>query len=103
MSKYIDIEKAIPLAIEAIVEVVGHGISQIDAVHIADKFEEAPAADVVEVKHAHWVVCGTFDDFLKCSLCESEKYPMAQVGNHQYCPECGAKMDGRRANNGTDT
>lgn len=60
MSKYIDIEKAIPLAIEAIVEVVGHGISQIDAVHIADKFEEAPAADVVEVVRCK--DCAHYDD-----------------------------------------
>ncbi len=49
MSRYIDIDKAIHLAIQAVVEVVGHGISQIDAVNIADKFVNAPTADVVEV------------------------------------------------------
>ena len=49
MSRYIDIDKAIPIAIQAVVDVVGHGISQVDAVNIADKFEEAPTADVVEV------------------------------------------------------
>ena len=49
MSRYIDEGKAIHIAIQAAVEVVGHGISQIDAVHIAEKFEEAPTADVAEV------------------------------------------------------
>ena len=57
---------------------------------------QAPTADVVEVRHGEWIVCGTFDDFLKCSLCESEKYPMSQVGNYKYCPNCGAKMSGER-------
>ena len=49
MSRYIDIDKAIPIAIQAVVDIVGHGISQIDAVNIADKFEEVSTADVVEV------------------------------------------------------
>ena len=53
----------------------------------------APTADVVEVRHGHWEVCSTFDDFLKCSICASEKYPMAQVINHKYCPDCGATVD----------
>lgn len=63
----------------------------------AKAIEDAPTADVEEVRHGEWVVCGTFDYFLKCSLCESEKYPMSQVCNHKYCPNCGAKMDGERS------
>ncbi len=63
---------------------------------VRSMIHSAPAADVVEVKHGYWIVCGTFDDFLKCSLCESDKYPIMQAINHKYCPDCGAKMDGER-------
>lgn len=51
-------------------------------------------ADVVEVRHGHWVVCGTFDDFLTCSVCNSNKYPFGY--GFAYCPNCGARMDGER-------
>lgn len=47
MARYIDIDTAIKTAIETCVKVVGHGITQIDAVDIADAFENIPSADVV--------------------------------------------------------
>ena len=55
--------------------------------------DEQPAADVVEVRHGHWVY-EHYDDYghdyirEKCSLC-------GQVGsyNYIYCPYCGARMD----------
>lgn len=72
MSRYIDIDKAIPIAIQAVVDVVGHGISQVDAVHIADKFEEAPTIDAVEV-----VRCKD------CKQCESY-YPSKKEGEEPY-------------------
>lgn len=62
--------------------------------------DELPAADVVEVRHSHWVVCGTFDDFLKCSSCGYDR-PWQTAIEHKYCPNCGAKMDGERSENGT--
>lgn len=46
---YIDRDTAIRTAIETCVQVAGHGITQIDAVNIANAFEDIPAADVVEV------------------------------------------------------
>ena len=46
MARYIDLDEAIRYAIQACVAVVGHGITQIDAVNIATALEEAPAADV---------------------------------------------------------
>ena len=56
------------------------------------RIDNLPAADVVEVRHGEWVVCGTFDDFITCSVCKSNKYPFGY--DFKYCPECGAKMDG---------
>lgn len=63
--------------------------------------EEAPAADVVEVKHGRWID-RMLDNFRKyecaCSECGAR-----YIGNYDqycepdefyYCPRCGAKMDG---------
>ena len=47
--RYIDLDKAIPVAIQACVDVIGHGISQIDAVNIACAFEEM-AVDLSKVE-----------------------------------------------------
>lgn len=49
MSRHIDIEKAIPIAIQKVIDIVGHGITQVDAVDIATAIEDASTADVVEV------------------------------------------------------
>ena len=44
---YIDRDTAIRTATEMCVKIVGHGITQIDAVNIADAFEDVSTADVV--------------------------------------------------------
>lgn len=56
-----------------------------------------PAADVVEVKHGEWqkhYKSGTTvsDGFVSscCDMWNERKTP--------YCPQCGAKMDGREKN-----
>ena len=48
------------------------------------------AADVAPVVHGRWIA--SHDEFCACSIC---KYPV-YVGWNQtnYCPNCGAKMDG---------
>ena len=58
-----------------------------------------PAADVVEVKHGYWkeVEWRFRDVYYDCSVCgESfcliEGTPTDNLYN--YCPNCGAKMDG---------
>ena len=51
----------------------------------------APAADVAEVRHGEWIY-GEFD-IPHCSECGKEVLPN-QISKH--CPDCGAKMDGRR-------
>lgn len=60
--------------------------------------EAFPAADVVEVRHGKW------DDnavafYRKCTVCgccvEWDKKPfLFGVGEYNYCPNCGARMDG---------
>ena len=52
--------------------------------------KQAPAADVVEVVHGYWEeVIGD----IRCSVC---KISQDNGHKHNYCPECGAKMDGER-------
>ena len=69
------------------------------------QINETPTADVVEVKHGHWVDDeGRFVKFSErdgcpeyscwCSICgkwlvASDEYPVTA----NYCPCCGAKMD----------
>lgn len=61
-----------------------------------------PTADVVEVRHGEWVsneLCGYKYAFY-CSECGwVDGYPFND--RHKYCPNCGAKMDGERSENGT--
>ena len=55
---------------------------------------DAPAADVVPVQHGRWIA--SHDEFCQCSLC---KYPVYAAWNTtNYCPNCGAKMDGGDSN-----
>ena len=63
-----------------------------------EKFEAAilkiPAADVAPVRHGRWVEKEkyTFGIMYDCSLCENR---ILDNGHHwNYCPNCGAKMDG---------
>ena len=54
---------------------------------------KAPAADVAPVVHGRWVFGG--DGCVICSECNEEE----SNNNHRnYCPNCGAKMDGGAGN-----
>lgn len=61
-----------------------------------------PAADVSLVRHGKWVHsryenCSEQFEIVKCSCCGHEAYAMAfYVRGGNYCPNCGAKMDGGR-------
>ena len=66
------------------------------------EISEAPtvAADVAPVVHARWIHsryedCSEQFELVKCSQCNHEAYAMAfYVRGGNYCPNCGAKMDG---------
>ena len=52
--------------------------------------DEIPAADVAPVRHGRWIMHD--DEFgltCECSACHIET-----MGDGNYCPNCGAKMDG---------
>lgn len=57
-----------------------------------------PAADVAPVVHAYWIPQKENHEFkealMNCSACG---YPVSRwTGNTNFCPNCGAKMDGER-------
>ena len=59
--------------------------------------KEIPAADVEEVKHGKWVHehYASGYSWIMCSECNTVIHKILTGGNHlNYCPNCGAKMDG---------
>lgn len=70
------------------------------AICIASEIAEIPAADVAPVVHARWVsVAGKRDRI--CSRClHNEPYKNADDDAEvfEFCPHCGAKMDGGDSN-----
>ena len=56
---------------------------------VFDTIDNFPTADVAPVKHGHWIECNYGLTF-ECSEC---KYP-TEYNLTDYCPKCGAKMDG---------
>ena len=51
-----------------------------------------PAADVEPVRHGHWIE--TAHKGYKCSLCNCLSSLFDENLKSEYCPWCGAKMDG---------
>ena len=67
----------------------------VDAIDIKD-VDAIPAADVAPVRHGRWIyhIDDLFpgDSTQECSCCHEEEY--LTLYNENYCPNCGAKMDG---------
>ena len=61
----------------------------VDALQIAI----APTVDVVPVQHGRWETNSDRPDTLICSICKCG-FDMWKHDPHNYCPNCGAKMDG---------
>lgn len=64
---------------------------------IAERVEkDIPAADVVKVRHGRWEMkddpYNFFDEIPVCSECGCTTALRKQ---YAYCPNCGAKMDGK--------
>ena len=59
-----------------------------------DDVESAPTVDAVEVVHGRWIEQEkyTFGTMYDCSICGTRILDNGHSWN--YCPNCGAKMDG---------
>lgn len=61
---------------------------------VRDVIRGVPAADVAPVVHGRWI---EDHDYLKCAECGvmvKRDFTFFGIGNWNYCPNCGAKMDG---------
>lgn len=100
MAEYIERERLLrKFNIDDIMNVNGTLISLREAREMISNF---PAADVTPIRHGKWVHsryenCSEQFEIVKCSCCGHEAYAMAfYVSSGNYCPNCGAKMDGWR-------
>ena len=52
-------------------------------------------ADVAPVVHSRWVLGGYDDMYYVCEKCGHKQSEYYHKPTAKYCPECGAKMDGK--------
>ena len=69
--------------------------------------QKMPTVDAVPVRHGRWETVEDWDEDerYKCSVCGDEWF--LEVGNPEfnnmnYCPNCGARMDGKGNGNEAD-
>ena len=70
-----------------------HGEPYIADWKFDEMIEELPVADVVPVRHGRWETNSDRPDSLICSVCKCG-FDMWKHDPHNFCPNCGAKMDG---------
>ena len=92
MSRYIDADK-IEYAPYTVCRHNGKDVTEMIA--YKKLIDIIPAADVKEVIHAHWIPKQYPFGNCECSNCH-EEYGICGglMGDYNYCPNCGAKMDG---------
>lgn len=119
MSRYIDADVTLETLKEFLIKTATNNVGykrDVDEVckDIADNrlsvwMEYVPTADVVEVVHGEWIKttipewCGTDElhrsiyrdrEIVKCSECGNPS-PVYNI-EFEFCPRCGAKMDGKK-------
>ena len=91
MAEYIEREYAVDAVVDVYYNTPDINLS-------CEKFETAifkiPAADVAPVRHGRWIEKEkyTFGVMYDCSICDNRILDNGHSWN--YCPICGARMDG---------
>lgn len=101
MAEYIEREEVMKTARDGYHSDFGRSIA--DLTSLKEVLEDTPVADVVEVRHGEWKPKhwegGIFDGkmFDECSICGYERFfdDIRFKTTFNYCPNCGAKMDGK--------
>ena len=60
---------------------------------IRQNIMDIPSADVTPMVHGQWETSSDRPDSLICSVCKCG-FDMWKHDPHNFCPNCGAKMDG---------
>lgn len=69
---------------------------------INEAIEKSVAADVAPVVHGYWTLERDPDGesvCYHCSACDSDGHHTSMRIAYKYCPNCGAKMDGKERQN----
>lgn len=85
MARLIDLDKIRPIDFPSV---------DMDGMEVVNYLSTLPTADVVEVVNGHWKY-GT--RAAVCSECGFERSLDDNFGAAIACPNCGAKMDGEKA------
>lgn len=94
MAEYIEREAAIKAMEKADYTAISSDADDCKADYLREIIESVPAADVVPVVHGEWLLRHEgHGHYWECSACH--KNPCIYVTKDtNYCPNCGAKMDG---------
>lgn len=71
---------------------------------INEAIEKSVAADVAPVVHGRWIWFKEPDSetgyiHMRCSVCSAYWSDPSHADHFRYCPNCGAKMDGKERQN----
>lgn len=95
MAEYIDREAVMKIAKDG--NHSDFGRSMADLTSLREVLEDTPTADVAEVRHGTWIANRSpVEVEFSCSECgfsyiEADSY---QECDYNFCPNCGARMDG---------
>lgn len=92
MADYIDRDAVISEIERREALMVGDKRISVDA--MKSFIKNRPSADVAPMVHGQWETNSDRPDSLICSVCKCG-FDMWKHDPHNYCPNCGAKMDGR--------
>lgn len=85
--RLIDADKLFPKGIVIVYD--DNGLKTAEG--ILEKIYNAPTVETVPVVHAKWIAQDNRFTRFMCSQCEAKNYE----GHQKFCPNCGAKMDGK--------
>lgn len=92
MDKYIEYFSCRDGFYNAILDILSGDSNNDRANQIIDLFDDLPTADVQPVVHAEWVCLEPEIGFYSCSKCGHN----ILRATCNYCPNCGARMDGEQ-------
>ena len=71
-------------------------LSGYEKAYCCEIIKAIPAADVVPVRHGWWIYDHRCE--FRCSVCGEFSNSKPYRGKENYCPNCGAKMNGGQNN-----
>ena len=92
MAEYIEREAAIDAIMKVYVRTAGYKARE-RVFEAEEAVHRLPVADVAPVVHGRWI---EDHDYLKCPECSvmvKRDFTFFDIGDWNYCPNCGAKMD----------